>query len=79
MKNKILLTFAFAVFGLTAAKAQIFIMEEDQTSRKGTFSIPVPGQGSGNDQFMPLGSGALLLVGFGAAYALLRGKKRKEE
>ncbi|MBQ3709406.1 MAG: LPXTG cell wall anchor domain-containing protein [Bacteroidales bacterium] len=33
--------------------------------------------GETNDQGAPLGSGALLLIGFGAAYFV--GKKRKEE
>ena len=35
-----------------------------------------PGHGSEDDNPAPLGSGAFLLIGFGAAYAL---KKRKED
>ena len=36
----------------------------------------LPGHGSGDDGPAPLGSGALLLIGLGAAYAL---KKRQED
>ena len=35
--------------------------------------------GTGSDQDVPLGSGALLLIGFGAAYALKKGKSRRRE
>ena len=52
----------------------------------GTFSLCLPGhnfttnwnggsQGHDDDLIVPLGSGALLLVGFGAAYALSKRKK----
>ena len=53
----------------------------------GTFSLCFPGhnfitnwnggsQGHDDDLIVPLGSGALLLVGFGAAYALSKRKKK---
>ena len=35
--------------------------------------------GTGEDQDVPLGSGALLLIGFGAAYALKKRKFRRRE
>ena len=42
----------------------------------GMFGFSLPSQhGTTNDESAPLGSGALLLIGFGAAYALKRRKK----
>ena len=35
----------------------------------------LPGHGHDDDQPAPLGSGALLLIGFGAAYGLKKSKK----
>ena len=35
--------------------------------------------GTGEDQDVPLGSGALLLIGFGAAYALRKERPRRRE
>lgn len=35
----------------------------------------LPGHGHDDDQPAPLGSGAMLLIGFGAAYALKKSKK----
>ena len=49
--------------------------EENGFSRGAKFP-GVPGHGEETDQPAPLGSGALLLIGFGAAYAL--SKKDKE-
>ena len=53
----------------------------------GTFSLCLPGhnfttnwnggsQGHDDDLIVPLGNGALLLIGFGAAYALSKRKKK---
>jgi len=53
----------------------------------GTFSLCFPGhnfttnwnggsQGHDDDLIVPLGNGALLLIGFGAAYALSKKKKK---
>ena len=54
-------------------KGASFDAEEEYTTREGGM-LSLPGShGSDQDQDSPLGSGALLLVGFGAAYAL---KKR---
>ena len=45
--------------------------------RNGGLIMPgLPGHGETTNQEAPLGSGALLLIGFGAAYAL---KKKREE
>ena len=44
--------------------------------RTGPLFPGLPGHGENNNQSAPLGSGALLLIGFGAAYAL---KKRSEK
>ena len=46
--------------------------EESRTG--GLLNLP-NNHGETNDVQAPLGSGALLLVGFGAAYALKKGKK----
>ena len=46
----------------------------DRTSNSGLL-LP-SSHGTGNDQDAPLGSGALLLIGFGAAYAM---KNRKQK
>ena len=43
---------------------------------RGGFGPGIPGHGESDDQNAPLGGGALLLIGFGAAYAL---KKRNEK
>ena len=53
----------------------------------GTFSLCLPGhnfttnwnggsQGHDNDLIVPLGNGALLLIGFGAAYAMTKRNKK---
>lgn len=46
-----------------------------QTRTEGLLSLPLQ-HGTTNDEQAPLGTGALLLIGFGAAYAL---KKRKKD
>jgi hypothetical protein len=59
---------------------------EGMTRDGGTFSLCLPGhnfitnwngglQGH-DDELLPLGNGALLLIGFGAAYALSKRKKK---
>ena len=47
------------------------------TDRDGVLSPSVPDHGQSNNQSAPLGSGAVVLIGLGAAY--LVGKRRKEE
>ena len=46
-----------------------------QTRTEGLLILPLQ-HGTTNDEQAPLGTGALLLIGFGAAYAL---KKRKKD
>ena len=69
------------VLGLSfAASAQndggLFQRGNATEEREGGLAKPVvPGHGlSGNQPAAPLGSGALLLIGFGAAYALSKKK-----
>ena len=51
--------------------------DEYGTRDGGMFGFSLPNQhGTTNDESAPLGSGALLLIGFGAAYAL---KKKREK
>lgn len=50
--------------------------EEEQRDGLGGFKGPgLPGHGETTDQPAPLGSGALLLIGFGAAYAMSKRNK----
>ena len=60
---------------------------DGMTRDGGTFSLCLPGhnfttnwnggsQGHDDDLIVPLGSGALLLMGFGGAYALSKRKKK---
>ena len=52
--------------------------DEYGTRDGGMFNFSLPNQhGTTNDESAPLGSGALLLIGFGAAYASLRRKNQK--
>ena len=46
-------------------------------NREGVLSPSIPGHGQSDNQDAPLGSGAVVLFGLGAAY--LVGKRRKEE
>ena len=47
-------------------------------NRNGAFGFNLPSShGQDNDEPAPLGSGALLLIGFGAAYAGLKRKNQK--
>ena len=49
---------------------------DTESTRDGATGSPgIPGHGEEGDQDAPLGSGALLLLGFGAAYALKKNKK----
>lgn len=53
-----------------------YMTEQEDSYRTGTGLLSLPGNhGEETDQPTPLGTGALLLIGFGAAYAL---KKRKK-
>ena len=51
---------------------------DEYDTREGVFNFSLPNQhGTTNDESAPLGSGALLLIGFGAAYVGLRRKNQK--
>ena len=51
---------------------------DEYDTRDGVFNFSLPNQhGTTNDESAPLGSGALLLIGFGAAYAGLKRKNQK--
>lgn len=83
MKNmkKTLTTFAVVMLFAIPVRAQVFIINAEETNRADTdpSSVPfVPANGGfSNDQgYVPVGSGAALLIGFGAAY-LLRKNIRK--
>ena len=83
-KRMVALLFGF-VLAIGTASAQIFIMEEEEyNNRQGDRTPPVfinnpVNHGSGQDWFVPAGSGVLLLAGFGAAYLLGKSRKRKNE
>lgn len=84
--KKLILTLAIVLgLGLTtfAQDGGLFHRGASETvsgtegNRDGVLSPSVPGHGQSNNQSAPLGSGAVVLIGLGAAY--LVGKHRKEE
>ena len=85
-KRMVALLFGF-ILAIGTASAQVFIMDDEEySSRNGEGAREIPGfinnpgfHGSGQDWFVPAGSGVLLLVGFGAAYLLGKSRKRKNE
>lgn len=81
MKNKKIITAMLAVMMLSAtASAQVFMLDNEGYNRsissEDEIAIVNPGyHNSGEDWYVPLGSGTLLLVGLAGAY--LVGKKKK--
>lgn len=83
--KRLALTFAIILgmsLGAFAQEGGLFVLGKSRESadlREGGSNNPLlylpNAHGETNDQSAPLGSGALLLIGFGAAYAL---KKRKK-
>ena len=80
--KKLLLTLAvvFALsFGATAQNYGGGLFQKGETETKDDYSGPIfPGHGQSTNQPAhpaPIGSGALLLIGFGAAYAMSKRKK----
>ena len=67
---------AFAQGGLFGKGETSGSSRDEGTSLLGSGPGLPGGHGEGGDSPAPLGSGALLLIGFGAAYAL---KKRQED
>ena len=78
-RNRFFAMIIMLLFIAVPTQAQVFIMDEDQSGNirvnDPSFTLPVPYQGTSLD-YAPLGSGWLLLAGFGGYYLL---KKRKEE
>lgn len=79
--KKLILTIAI-VLGLgTASFAQGSLFnrdgndQEEMRDNRG-FGPNLPGHGETDDQNAPIGSGALLLIGFGAAYAMTKKSKK---
>ena len=88
--KKLVLTLAI-VLGMTLGASAQYFSDNGQSNGGGLFgygatrdadngdgvSAPLfPGHGQTTNQDAPLGSGALLLVGFGAAYALSKRSKK---
>lgn len=51
-----------------------YMTDQEETYRDGLLSLPNT-HGTNDDSPAPLGTGALLLIGFGAAYALKKKQK----
>ena len=73
------LLFTMVLSGATAARAQVFIMDEHEFNNSartnGGSSLPlIPTQDITTDQYAPLGGGIGLLVVMGAAFALAKKK-----
>lgn len=81
-RNRIIAILTILLITVGTMRAQVFIMDEDAGGNirvgESEFVVPVPYQGTDLDEYLyaPLGSGWLLLAGFGGYYLL---KKRKEE
>lgn len=79
--KKILTTLAIVMMMVLPMQAQVFVLsDEEQNRASGELSdypfIPANG-GYNNDQgYVPVGSGAALLVSFGAAYLLAKRKRQ---
>ncbi len=68
------------VLGMTVGSfAQSSLFNRDGNDREemrdNRFGPGLPGHGESDDQPAPLGGGALLLIGFGAAYAMSKKNK----
>ena len=66
-----------------AAHAQIFLQEGDENNMRDVTTVPVnawpdnPPYNQGNDYYLPLGSGIVLLAALGGAYLL--GKRKNDK
>jgi len=89
MSKKFIIIFLLAMLagavGHKEARAQIFILSEEEFNNRASSSAGnlVPLQGGENDlwgnNYTPLGSGWLLLSGLGGAYLLSKRQKHKED
>ena len=81
-RNRFFAVIIMLLFIAVPMHAQVFMTEADHNGNirvnDPEFSVPVPYQGTSLDEifYAPLGSGWLLLAGFGGYYLL---KKRKED
>ena len=82
MKKAIMIAAALMMFAATA-KAQVFILDDDEFAKNRTTSdggmlVDLPQiYNSGEDWYVPAGEGIFVLAGLAGAYLL--GKRRKEE
>ena len=80
--RKGLMTLAMALMLGLSATAQVFVLDEE-TNRNATgpngelSNVIVHGETHDQTNFVPIGSGSLLLIGLGGAY-LLRKKERRQ-
>ena len=81
--HKILVALAFALMMSLSATAQVFVLDNEDNNRLGTgangelSNVIVHGEDHDQTNFVPMGGGALLLMGLGGAYMLC--KKVKDE
>jgi len=82
-KRRNILIALLLLAAMLPTQAQVFMMEDDNDPNRNVLNVNgqynnVPFHGSTDDQanFVPLGSGALLLAALGGAY--LTGKRKKE-
>ena len=75
--KKLILTIAIVL--ASVAQGSLFNRDgndqEEMRDNRG-FGPNLPGHGETDDQNAPIGSGALLLIGFGAAYAMTKKSKK---
>ena len=79
MKKKIILSLAIIMLLAGNATPQVFLLGEETSPRSGTLDpsgMVIPELGSTNDQYLPLGSGAVLLAGLAGAYLIVKKKKK---
>lgn len=82
MKKRILTIVAVVLMACGPAMSQVFMMEDAANNRRGERNLPgfidnPGGHGTGQDWFVPVDGGVLLLAGLAGAY--LFGKRRKED
>ncbi len=74
----VLMLIPAAVFG----RAQVFIQDEEFEGRDRTgyedFGLVTPYQGGDIDQYVPVGSGLLVLTALGGAYLVKKANKKEE-
>ena len=83
MKKRLIAIIAIMTMAVAPSMAQIFILDGEENERilNSGVEIITPQQDVDWDQFgyLPVGSGAAMLIGFGAAYALVKRKHHDAE